>query len=341
LSRPVAALLYGRLVPGAAQDEQDVLVEVRTVREALEVLGYRPQEVQLDLDLRKAAVTLQRLSPRLVFNLVESVAGRDRLVHLAPSLLEHLGLPFTGCSTASIFATSNKLLAKRLLQGAGLPTPPWRAASAADPSGPEVPPPWIVKSVWDHASIGLSPGSVTNNEAQLRAELARRGASANLFFESYIDGREFNLSLLEMDGQPVVLPAAEIRFVGYAAGVPRIVDYAAKWSSDSAQYNNTPRSFEFPPTDKALLQSLRDQALRCWRIFELSGYARVDFRIDEAGRPWVLEANANPCLSPDAGFQAAAAQAGLSPTQVVEHIVTACLHRSAASRPPGQDEEGA
>jgi D-alanine-D-alanine ligase len=324
-------------VPGAGQDEQDVLVEVQTVREALGVLGYRPEEVQLDLDLRQAAETLQGLSPCLVFNLVESVAGRDRLAHLAPSLLEHLGLPFTGCSTAAMFATSNKLLAKSLLKGAGVPTPRWRAVAAADPPGPEVPPPWIVKSVWDHASIGLSAGSVASSETELRMELARRSGSAGLFLESYIDGREFNLSLLEIDGRPVVLPVAEIRFVGYAAGVPRIVDYAAKWSSDSPQYNNTPRSFEFPPADTPLLQSLRELALRCWRLFELSGYARVDFRVGSDGRPWVLEVNSNPCLSPDAGFQAAAARAVLSSTQIVEHIVAACLRRRAA----GQAQEGA
>ena len=76
-------------------------------------------------------------------------------------------------------------------------------------------------------------------------------------------------------------------------------------------------------------------ALRCWRLFKLSGYARVDFRVDSGNRPWVLEINANPCLSPDSGFFAAAARAGLSFREVVKRIVDDCLGRY------GKDERGA
>lgn len=305
-----------------------MLVEVKTVRESLSSLGWNTREVSLDLDLEEAARKLRRLGPRLVFNLVESVAGRDRLSHLGSALLEHLRLPFSGCSAAAVFTTSNKLLAKTLLRGAGVPTPPWRTLGSR--AAAEVPPPWIVKSVWDHASIGLSASSVTDGEEALQAEINRRGGGADLFAESYVEGREFNLSVLAIDGRPTVLPVAEIRFVDYAPGEPRIVDYAAKWASDSPQYRNTPRSFDFPPQDEALLHELRALALRCWQVFELGGYARVDFRVDQEGRPWVLEVNANPCLSPDAGLQAAAARAGLSPTQVVEHIAAAALEAAGA-----------
>lgn len=320
MSVRTAAILYGRLPAEAAPDEQDVLVEVKTVREALAALGYRPVEVQLDLQLRQAAEQLLRLQPTLVFNLVESLDGSDRLSHLGPTLLEHLGLPFTGCAATAMFSTSNKLLAKSLLRAASLPTAPWAVGLPA-----QVPPPWIVKSVWDHASIGLSARSVATNAGELDSEWRRRGGPTGLFVEHYIEGREFNLSVLEIDGGPVVLPPAEILFVGYGEGVPRIVDYAAKWESSSSQFNNTPRSFEFPAGDARLLRELRELALRCWRLFECRGYARVDFRVDREGRPWVLEVNANPCLSPDAGFRAAAAQAALSPTKVIEHIVSACL----------------
>ncbi|MCX5821807.1 MAG: D-alanine--D-alanine ligase, partial [Deltaproteobacteria bacterium] len=73
--------------------------------------------------------------------------------------------------------------------------------------------------------------------------------------------------------------------------------------------------------DASLLALLKDMALRCWKLFDLRGYARVDFRVDREGRPWILEVNANPCLSPDAGFSAAALRAGLTFPDVLGRII--------------------
>ena len=89
----------------------------------------------------------------------------------------------------------------------------------------------------------------------------------------------------------------------------------------SFEFNHTPRSFEFPGTDAPLLARLKELALKCWRLFDLRGYARVDFRVDREGRPWILEVNANPCLSPDAGFHATTLQAGLNFTEVLRRII--------------------
>ena len=162
----------------------------------------------------------------------------------------------------------------------------------------------------------------------------RESLGGECFAEAYIEGREFNLSLLaseDLKGGPVsvgrgkscpeVLPPAEIRFDSYPAGKVRVVGYRSKWDEDSFEFTHTPRSFDFPDCDNALLVDLKDLALRCWELFDLRGYARVDFRVDGAGRPWILEVNANPCLSPDAGFAAAAARAGLPFTEVLNRII--------------------
>ena len=316
-----AALLFGRLPPRAGFDEQDVLVEAATVGRALRELDWQVQRVPLGLDLRSAARRLSRLAPDFVFNVVESVEGRDRLVHLAPALLDSLGLPYTGSPTEAIFLTSSKLLAKQRMRAAGVPTPAWAPIRPGAIPEPDFPPPYIVKSVWEHASIGLTGTSVAPDRPALEQELRRR-VSRELFVEAYVEGREFNLALLEEAGrQPQVLPPAEIQFQSFPEGKPRIVDYAAKWESGSMEFAQTPRRFDFPDPDRGLLETLKDLALRCWELFALRGYARVDFRVDAAGQPWVLEVNTNPCLSPDAGFLAAAARAGLSPTEVVRRIV--------------------
>jgi D-alanine-D-alanine ligase len=78
----------------------------------------------------------------------------------------------------------------------------------------------------------------------------------------------------------------------------------------------------FPDEDRGFLENLARIALECWRAFELQGYARVDFRVDRDGRPWVLEVNANPCLSPDAGFAAAAERGGIAYSQMIARIIT-------------------
>jgi D-alanine-D-alanine ligase len=103
--------------------------------------------------------------------------------------------------------------------------------------------------------------------------------------------------------------------------MPRIVDYAAKWEKNTFGYQHTVRRFDFPPPDEPLIDALVVLARRCWEAFGLGGYARVDFRVDADGRPWVLEVNANPSLSPDAGYAAALAQAGLPFTEAVRRII--------------------
>jgi D-alanine-D-alanine ligase len=318
-------VLHGKVAGDAGKDELDVLVQRDAVSTALADLGYNPTALPFSLDLQGVARELQDLRPAFVFNLVESVEGRGRLIHLAPSLLDHLQLPYTGSRTEAIFLTSNKLLGKQLLRAASIPTPPWFTLQDSPRQPLTQGGPYIVKSVWEHASIGLDEESLvsTTNPEELRRVLGERQErlAGSCFAEAYIDGREFNLSLLADRDGPQLLPAAEIRFEGYPAGKPRLVSYRAKWDEDSVEYRHTQRSFEFSGEDRALLDNLARIALECWRAFGLKGYARVDFRVDQDGRPWVLEVNANPCLSPDAGFAAAAERAAIAYSRVIARIV--------------------
>ncbi|RJP37206.1 MAG: hypothetical protein C4547_05880 [Phycisphaerales bacterium] len=157
-------------------------------------------------------------------------------------------------------------------------------------------------------------------QQEQRGEPARRFGD-ELFAEAYIDGREFNLSLLCGPRGPQVLPPAEIDFVDYPPEKPHIVGYAAKWDDRAFEYHATPRRFDVDEADRGLVETLRALAVHCWRLFDLRGHVRVDFRVDERNQPWILEVNANPCLSPEAGFMAAAARAGLTIEHVVERLL--------------------
>jgi D-alanine-D-alanine ligase len=317
------AILYGAVAADAAPDEQDVLVEVAAASRMLSALGFAPVPVPLSLNLETARARLLQLRPAFVFNLVESIEGQGRLIHLGPALLDSLGLPYTGAGHDAMFLTSKKTRSKRVLAAAGLPTAPWWEPPADVNGEPGFAGPYIVKSVWEHASIGIAEDSITGDPKKLAGIVRRRQRrfGGDWFVEKFIDGREFNIAVLGGPRGADVMPPAEMIFRDYPAGKARIVDYEAKWHEDSFAFNNTVRRFEFGPEDDALLARLREISLACWNAFGLTGYARVDFRVDAAGAPYVLEINVNPCLSPDAGFAAAAARAGLSPEEVMTRIL--------------------
>lgn len=316
---PFVPVLHGAAAD--RPDEADTVMAAETIRDALDRLGYRSEIVHLGLDLGTLAALAER-RPAVVFNLVEALAGDGTLAHLAPTALEHFGLAYTGGTAESLRDTLSKTAVKDRLHGAGLPTPAW----SRDGSGLDGVERVIVKSVGEHASIGLDADSVvaTGRAAnEIRVRQSRFGG--RFFAEAYIEGREFNLALLDGADGPELLPIAEIEFVAYPDGRPRIVDYEAKWEDGSFAFGNTPRRFGFPAGDALLLDRLGDLALAAWRLFDLAGYARVDFRVDAMNRPWILEINVNPCLSPDAGFAAAAAEAGMDYDAMIERIVSIAL----------------
>jgi len=316
-------ILHGAVPPTAPPDEQDVLIQVEQVAHALQSLGYPVATLPLTLDLADARRQLEALRPRLVFNLVESVAGSGRLSLLGPALLEELALPYSGNPYTTLFLTSHKLLTKQQLDAAGLPTPAWLTAGGTQTEAAAGP--WIIKSVWEDASFALDDKALVRSLPELDATLAerRQRLGGEWFAETFIEGREFNLSLLADGGKLAVLPPAEICFDAFPPGKVRIVGYKAKWDTDSFEYHHTPRCLAFAAADRPLLQHLATLASQCAELFQLRGYARVDFRVDHDNRPWILEINANPCLAPDAGFVAAACQAGLTFTGIIQRLLAA------------------
>ncbi len=327
-------LLHQQVPPTADAAERDVLVQAESVVTALRQLGHSVDTLACSLDLEPLDQRLERDVPDVVFNLVESLGGRDGLMPLVTLLLESRDIPFTGNGTDAIRLSINKLLTKRRLVAEHLPTPAWfdrQSQCWIDTAGSPAPYRAIIKAVSEHASFGMTDASVVDLRGQSPAGLAaaiervEHQTGRPHLGAGFVDGRAGNLSLLMTKHGVQVLPPAEILFADFPAGKPRIVGYEAKWDEQSLAYQQTPRSFDFLPADESLLQQLADLARQCWQVSGLAGYARVDFRVDEHGQPWVLEWNANPCLAPDAGFAAAAARGGWSFTQIVDAIVHAAM----------------
>ncbi len=326
-------ILHQELETDAAPDARDVEVQAAAVAEALRASGRAVDLRTCTLDLRALDAALRAEQPAVVVNLVEDLSGSPRLAALVPALLEARDIPFTGCPALALQLTLHKTHTKERLRAAGLPTPGWitvdgsgrahRQGDAGQGAGG-----WLLKSDCEHASLGVAEGDLTIDPdpqaatQRLRTCVAARGTG--WFAEAYVEGREFNVALLEGPDGLEALPAAEIIF-DFPPGVPHILGYRAKWETDSFEYRHTRRQFDTSPAELPLREHLERLARRCGEVFGLRGYARVDFRVDAAGEPWILEVNSNPCLSPDAGFAAAVAQAGYTYRDAVERLIAAAV----------------
>lgn len=323
-------ILHQTVECDASHDERDVLVQVTAVAEALRRIGHDVRIVTCGLDLQSLRRRLTSGPTGGVFYLVESLAGSDALAHLPACLLEHLAFPHTGAPASALMISQQKLLTKDVLRRAGLPTPFWYANGTPAPeqnldetdsfSGR-----FLIKATNEHASIAMADDGVVDvtGAMELSERLGQwsRVHGRACFAERFVAGREFNVSVLATPDGPTVLPLAEIDFSAFPPDKPHIVSYAAKWDKTSFEYHHTPRRFpEFLPGD-TLAERLKDLAVRCWNVFGLRGYGRVDFRVDPLGNPWIVDVNANPCLSPDAGFVAALAAAGLEFERAIEWIL--------------------
>lgn len=322
------AILHSAVPDDATLEDQDTLVQADTVIKALARLGHEATTVPCTLDLSALRDDLRRWRPDIIFNLVESLADDDSLVYLPLAVLDVLNLPYTGGRTEALFLTTHKVLAKQRLREAGLPTPDWIESKSLSSSSSSSCPScssWIIKGVWDQASRGMDDDAVLRNgeltEVHRRLDERSKQFGRPCFAEQFIEGREFNISVLAGPDGPEVLTPAEIDFSAFPPDKPRIVGHRAKWQADSFEFHNTPRTFEYDPTDRPLLDQLRSLTKACWNLFKLRGWVRVDFRVDTAGQPWILEINTNPCLSPDAGFAAALEQAAIPFDDAIERIL--------------------
>jgi len=307
----------------------DVLAQVEAIEASLSELGQPHVRIPFSRDLGRFVSQMQAAGISKAFNLCESVDEDPLLIGHPAAVLELLGIPFTGSSAMALLLSTDKLTVKRLLTASGLHTPAfflYEGGAAPQSAGLNFP--VILKPRFQDASIGIEQESVVEDSAELMPRLAdhyaRYGA---ILVEEYVAGREFNVSLFGYP-QARVMPLAEIDFSGFPSDLHRIVSYKAKWDEDSFEYHHTQRIFP-DSLPEALQQSMRRTAQDCFALFGLRDYARVDLRLDGQGRLSILEINANPCLSPDAGFPAAVAQSAMSYTEMVGEFVRLVAQRVA------------
>jgi D-alanine-D-alanine ligase len=310
-------IIYNEPSPDALPDELDVLDQVNFIGSTLESLGYEADRRGITDDFMQEIAGIADEGYEFIFNLVESVGKKAEILYFIPALLNMHHIPYTGCPVEATFVTASKVLARSFMRANGIPVAGGYRVSEASRlvRGRK----YILKPVWEDGSLGITEESVFTFNGTL-PEILRDKNDNHWFIEEFIEGREFNVSMMAGPDGPEVLPPAEMIFHEYPDDIPRIVSYKAKWMEDTFQYDHTRRNFPSDLSDR-LMKNIREAVMACWHTFGLKGYARVDIRTDADENVYVLEVNANPCISPDSGFISAAGQAGYSDGEIITHII--------------------
>jgi len=310
-------IIYNEPSRDALPDELDVLDQVNFIRASLVTLGHEVSQRGITNDFFREITAIREEGFDFVFNLVESIDKKAEILYFIPGLLNMHKIAYAGCPLEAIFVTASKVLARKVMKANGIPVAGGYRITETDKLIPGKK--YIVKPVWEDGSLGITEESVFTFNGTI-PDILKDKNDEHWFIEDYIDGREFNVSVLGGPGEPEVLPPAEMIFHNYSDDIPKIVSFKAKWMEGTFQYENTRRNF---PTDlsEKLMTNIRNAALGSWHTFGLKGYARVDMRTDNDENVYVLEVNANPCISPDSGFISAGVFAGYSHTEIIDHIV--------------------
>jgi D-alanine-D-alanine ligase len=293
-----------------------------------------------------------------VVNYCEAFAGNAKGESHIAGILELMGVPYTGSPPDALALCLNKIRTKRLLAGAGLPTPAYleflpvhesesdaELARQLEDQGVEWPA--LVKAACEDASQGLDQRSVCQTIDELRGAVRRivDRYGYPVLIEQFIDGREFNACVID-DDEPRCLPLEEVKFDRSGGKFWPIVTYDSKWvtgcEEDLAATALCPTEL-----DEAMVQEISVLALEAVRITGCRDYARVDLRLNESGKPYILEVNSNPDLGPDAGVAFQLEAAGISLDDFIVRIVENAIRRSrvvsrparAVSQPIGSPED--
>ncbi|MBT8495942.1 MAG: ATP-grasp domain-containing protein, partial [Deltaproteobacteria bacterium] len=259
----------------------------------------------------------------LIFNIAEGVEGRNREAQV-PALCELLGIPYTGSDSATLAIALDKALCKKVLLQHDILTPAYQVMETGrERLNSELKFPLIVKPNAEGSSKGIGSASVVDNEEELRETVAK---IIDLYrqpalVEEYIKGREFTVGLLG-DKRPRVLPPMEIAFKDKSNDRP-VYDFQVKQEWEKHVQYQCPAKL----TD-AELKAIEKVARATFYATDCRDVARVDLRMAEDGRLYVIEVNPLPGLTPGYSDLVLISQAvGIDYDQLVGEIMMGGLKR--------------
>ncbi|MBX3348365.1 MAG: ATP-grasp domain-containing protein [Nitrospira sp.] len=327
----VLVLMHEDLVPPEQVTGHDLTsVAWRTeydVVSTLKKLGHDVHPLGVKSDLSVIHSAIDRWKPDIAFNLLEEFDGVAVYDQHVVSYLELLHIPYTGCNPRGLMLARDKVLTKKVLAFHRIPYPDFMEVpqGRATKRPKQLAFPLIVKSVTEEASLGISQASIVEDDDKLSERVAfiHNSVGSGALVERYIEGRELYVGIIG-NGHLQALPVWELIMDKLPDDAKRIATERVKWSRKYQQkYGITSREADNLPEGKA--EDIQDLAKRVYRALDLSGYARIDMRMDAEGQLYVLEANPNPQIAEDEDFADSAKETGYTYTELLQELLNVGL----------------
>jgi len=296
--------------------EYDVVVTLRELGHQVHPLG-----VSDDLGLIRRAI--EEIKPGVCFNLLEEFHGMGVYDSHVVSYLELMRQPYTGCNPRGLMVSHNKAMAKMICRYHRIPVPRFGVFQIGRKvrRAKKLEFPLLVKSLTEEGSVGISQASVVYDDVKLaeRVDFIHRTVGTDAIVEEYIDGRELYVGVIGND-RLQVLPVWEMVFPKLREDAPKIATDKVKWDTEYQKKIglNTQRAEDL---GEALDRRIGHLCKRIYRSLGLSGYARMDLRLTEDGRVYLIEANPNPNLSYGEDFAESAETAGIEYDQLLQKLI--------------------
>jgi D-alanine-D-alanine ligase len=315
-------------VGGDRPDVREVLDAASEIRDGLVARGFSQAVLRTVRDLGDVRQVLQQDCPDVIFNLVESLRGREAFESAVAALLERSGVEFTGSTAPALRSCLDKRLCQEILGRAGVPVPRTEVRTPDTALRP-FPFPAFVKPRRTDGSVGIDAGSVVRDLDSLAARVRHLCDTFgdDAVVQEYLPGKEINVAVFG-DRELTALWPAEIDFTGFPDDVPPIVTYRAKWDEDSREFTGSTsiRANLEPDLERQVISV----AIRSFRALGLRDYGRVDLRLDDQGRPRVIEVNPNPDLAEGTGIARQAERQGMTHPDLVAAVAGLAVARRRA-----------
>lgn len=307
--------------------EQEITIIVPLVKKLLKAKGHSVQTMETDFNLWEK-LKKKKKSVDIVLNLAEAFGGGNTNETLVPAMLEALEIPFTGASSHNMHLTLDKEKTKLVLAHYGLTVPRhqiFRSPEDRLVSGLKFP--MIVKPIREEASIGIYQDSVVSSQEQLRAKVQTvlENYHQPALVEEFIEGREISVGMIGNDPDFTIFPPLEFVFPEAQSPLEQIRSYEYKWGGKKEQMIRA-------SLPRKTARKLEEYTRIAYEATECRDYARMDYRVDGAGNPWLLEVNYNPGIGPNTHglnntLTMMASFVGISFEDLVEKIVSIARQR--------------
>jgi len=280
----------------------------------------------VDDTVEPLVAALRRNPPELVINIAESFAGKSALESNVAALLNLMKLRYTGSSPAGLIMAGDKTLTKKILSFHGILTAKFATVyrGNVDWAG-DIAFPLILKPPQEDASLGITQKSIVHDVKELLEMISslQTEYQSPVLAEEFIDGREFYVGVLG-NSNVQALPIIELDFSKFPKDLPKIASWAAKWGDDGdekgAEFAGTESVF---PTDlsEELSERIKKVAIDAFQALRLRDYARVDLRVTDSGKIYVIEVNPNCYLEQKSEFATAAKKEGIEYPALINRII--------------------